>query len=330
MQRFNGLVFQLDVRQPWLWPRVAQHVLFACTGVMGALLLSPWLWQSWNTWVNANEAQAQLRSQQQIVQDLRLQTTQLLQTPGQTIPRFADATLLTQLARQEGLELAQLDMDRPHPTAASLNALQIQQRSLHFKVQGSWRSWRNWLAQWPSAAPGVTVASLELKTDSTGGISAQVLAVAPQSMMAESSFELSGVNLDEAVSVDPFSAQDWASAQRQHAERHPSYARLVAPELLRPKDVLEAFPRERLQYVGQIGSAAGLEALVKVLPASGHTKDAAMFSVHRVRVGSHLGQHFGKVLSVQSDQLVVQEVALMPTGEWQTREVRLPLHEATP
>jgi type IV pilus assembly protein PilP len=55
-----------------------------------------------------------------------------------------------------------------------------------------------------------------------------------------------------------------------------------------------------------------------------------MFSVHRVRVGSHLGQDFGKVLAVQSDQLLVQELTLTPTGEWQTREVRLPLKQAAP
>jgi type IV pilus assembly protein PilP len=55
-----------------------------------------------------------------------------------------------------------------------------------------------------------------------------------------------------------------------------------------------------------------------------------MFSVHRVPVGSYLGQDFGKVLAVEPDQLVVQELALTPTGEWQTREVRLPLQLAVP
>ncbi len=82
--------------------------------------------------------------------------------------------------------------------------------------------------------------------------------------------------------------------------------------------------------MGQIGSGAALEALVKVLPANSDQKDTSMFSVHRVRVGSHLGQDFGKVLAVQSDQLLVQELTLTPTGEWQTREVRLPLKQAAP
>jgi type IV pilus assembly protein PilP len=157
-----------------------------------------------------------------------------------------------------------------------------------------------------------------------------VVAVAPQSTATESAFELSSVNLDGVAATDPFNAQGWASAQRAHAEQHLSYTRLVVPELLRPRDVLETFPRERLQYVGHIASGAEVDALVKVLPSSGANKDAQMMSVYRVRLGQRLGQDFGKVMSVEPDQLVVQELALMPTGEWQTREVRLPLQEAVP
>lgn len=319
----------MDWRQPWLWPRHFQYALFVGAGFLGALLLSPWWVHSWSAWSDVSQAQAKLLAQQQATLALREQTAQLQQASSQSPTSFADAAVLSQLAQQEGLQLAQIGMDKPQQTA-SLSALQIQQLPVHLKVQGSWDGWLNWLSHWPSAAPGVTVASLELKADPRGGISAQMLAVAPQSTQPESSFELSSVKLDDAAPTDPFSSQVWASAQRQHAGQHPSYARLVAPELLRPRDLLETFPRERLQYVGQIGAGAELEALVKVLPPTADKKDTTMFSVHRVRVGSHLGQDFGKVLAVQSDQLVVQELALTPTGEWQTREVRLPLQQAPP
>lgn len=319
----------MDWRQPWLWPRHFQYALFVASGFFGALLLSPWWVHSWNAWSDVTQAQAKLLAQQQATLTLREQTAQLQQASSKSPASFADAAVLSQLAQQEGLQLAQIGMDKPQQTAA-LNVLQIQQLPVHLKVQGSWDGWLNWLAHWPSAAPGVTVASLELKADPRGGISAQILAVAPQPITAESAFELSSFNSGDAASTDPFSAQAWVSAQRQHAEQHPSYARLVAPELLRPRDMLETFPRERLQYVGQIGSGAELEALVKVLPPTTDKKDTALSSVHRVRVGSHLGQDFGKVVAVQTDQLVVQELALTPTGEWQTREVRLPLQEAAP
>ena len=319
----------MDGPQPWLWPRALQHALFAGAGVLGVLLLSPWWLQSWHAWDEAAEAQAQLMAQQEATQALRQQTAQWQHAPAQSSPALASTGVLSQLAQQQGLQLSQLGMDKPEQSAA-LRALQLQQQPVHLKVQGSWEGWLNWLAQWPSAAPGVTGASLDLKADPKGGISAQVVAVAPQSTAAEPAFELASVDLNSASPTDPFSAQGWATVQRAHAEQHPSYTRLVAPELLRPRDVLEAFPRERLQYVGQIASGSELEALVKVLPVSGPKPDAAYAPVYRVRVGGHLGQDFGKVLVVQGDQLVVQELALTPTGEWLTREVRLPLQGAVP
>ncbi len=316
--------------QPWLWPRQFQYALFLGGALLGVLLLTPWWLHSWKTWSDVAQAQDKLLAQQQTTLALREQTAQLLQASSQNIMAFADANVLSQLAQQEGLQLAQIGIDKPQQIAG-LSALQIQQLPVHLNVQGSWGGWLNWLSHWPSAAPGVTVASLELKADPRGGIYAQMLAVAPQSTQSESGFELSSVKLDDvAIPADPFNAQAWVSAQRQHAEQHPSYARLVAPELLRSRDLLETFPRERLQYVGQIGTGSELEALVRVLPTSPDKKDTVMSSVYRVRVGSHLGQDFGKVLAVQADQLIVQELALTPTGEWQTREVRWPLQQAAP
>ena len=260
---------------------------------------------------------------------LRVQTAQVLKTHSQPHVSLADAGVLTQLAQQQGLQLSELSMDKPQQTAA-LNVLHLQQLPVHLKVQGSWNGWLNWLEKWPAAAPGVTVASLALKADPRGGISARVLAVVPQHKTTESTFELSSVNLEGAAATDPFDAQGWVSAQRAHAGQHPSYSLLVVPELLRARDVLEAFPRERLQYVGHIGTGSELEALIKVLPPAGAKKEAQLMNVYRVRLGQRLGQDFGKVLTVQPDHLLLQELAVTSDGEWHTREVRLPLHEAAP
>ena len=329
MQRLNIAMPQLNLRSPWLWPKTYQRAVFMGAGFLGMFLLSPWWWHSFQAWDEANEAQAKLKAQQASIQTLRTQTAQLVQAQTQLHRSFPDVTVLNQLAEQQGLQFSNVGLDKPQQTAA-LHALQLQQLPVHLKVQGSWDGWLNWLAQWPTEAPGVTVSSLELRADPRGGISAQVLAVAPQSTAAESTFELSSVNLEAGSPTDPFSAQAWASAQRAHVEQHSSYARLVAPELLRPRDLLETFPRERLQYVGQIASKGEVEALVRVLPPTAAKKEPQMMSVHRVRLGQHLGHDFGKVLAVQPDHLILQELALMPTGEWQTREVRMPLHEATP
>ncbi len=321
-------VQSLDWHQPWRWPRKLQYALFVGAGIFGGLLLSPWWLHSWQLWDEANAAQARLQAQQDATQALRVQTAQLLNTHNQPQSSLADAAVLTQLAQQQGLQFSELGMNKPLQTAV-LNAMHMQQLPVHLKVQGSWSGWLNWLAQWPTAAPGVTVASLELKADSNGGISAQVLAVVPQFTTAESAFELSSVNLD-GVATDPFNAQDWLIAQRSHADQNPSYLRLVAPELLRPRDVLEAFPRERLQYVGHMASGAEREALIKVLPPAGQKKEAQLMSVYRVRLGQRLGQDFGKVLTVQPDYLLLQELAVTSAGEWHKREVRLPLQEVVP
>lgn len=334
MRALTKAMQRLDWRQPWAWHRTAQQMLLACAGLVGALLLSPWWLSSWQIWDEVNQAQAKLVAQQQTTQELHVQTAQLLQASAQTPIKFAEPQVLTQLAQQHGLHFAQLGTDKPQ-SSASLEALHVQQLPVHLNVQGSWRGWLNWLAQWPNAAPGVTMTSLELKADPRGGISAQVLALTPQSIETEASFELASVDPQAVASTsptatDPFSAQSWASAQHAHAAQHPSYTHLVAPELLRPRDVLQTFARERLQYVGHIASGAEMEALIKVLPTAGATKDAQMISVYRVRVGSRLGQNFGKVVAVQPDVLLVQELAVMPTGEWQTRDVRLPLHEVVP
>jgi Tfp pilus assembly protein PilP len=152
----------------------------------------------------------------------------------------------------------------------------------------------------------------------------------PQSTLTPSSLTLKSGNSEKALSTDPFSTQSWMASQRAYAEQHPSYAQRVVPELMRPRDPLESYPLERLQYVGQIASGAEIEALVQVLPHLAAKKEVPMASVHRVRVGAYLGQDFGRVQSVASERLVLQELVLTPTGEWQPREVNLPLKESVP
>ena len=327
MQRFSSVLSKFQWREPWHWPRSWQYASFAMSGVLGVLLLSPWWGSNWQDWLDATQAEAALLLQQENTQKLREQTTQLLKEHQASAMMLSDVKTLGYLAEAEGLQLSQLGVDKAEHNA-QLHALQIEQLPVRLRVQGSWHGWLNWVSQWSTAAPGVALASLELKADPSGGVTAQVLAVVPQSAESEPAFELASANPQQVL--DPFSAQTWADAQRTHAEQHPSYSRLVIPEILRARDVLEAFPRERLQYVGNLRSGDTLEGLVKVLPLPTDDKAKVMSSVYRVRVGSHLGHDFGRVVAVQSDALRVQELALSPTGEWKTREVELPLIEARP
>ncbi len=318
----------LDWRQPWAWPVHLQRVLSGGAAVLGVLSVCPWWLSSGQDWINATEAQIKLAAQQQATQVLREQVAQLLQTQDQPSTAYVDAAMLTSLARQHGLQFSQLGLDKPVQTPA-LHAMQLQQVPVRLQVQGSWSAWLAWLEQWPTSAPGVTLSSLELKADPRGGISAQLVALAPQSSVHEPLFDLARVDLDGATSSDPFNAQTWTQTQRSHAQQHSSYAALVVPELMRAREPLESFPHERLQYVGQIASGSDVQALIKVLPAAGAKKELPMMAVYRVRVGGHLGHDFGRVLAIAPDHLMVQELALEPTGEWRTRDVRLPLHEAS-
>ena len=326
----NGLhmvLYMLNWRQPWVWPRAFQFVFLVGVGLVSVLLLSPWWMPRWQAWHDTKQAQAQLRLQQEATQALRVETAALQQAQIKVV--FVDAGVLTQLAHQHGLQVLQFGLDKPLYTPA-LNALHMQQLPVHLRLKGAWTAWVAWLEELPTSAPGVTVSSLELSADPRGGISAQLVAWMPQSTLIPSSLTLASVYSEKASSTDPFSTQSWTASQRAYAEQHPSYAQRVVPELMRPRDPLESYPLERLQYVGQIASGAEVEALVQVLPLLAAKKEAPMASLHRVRVGGYLGQDFGRVQRVASDRLVLQELALTPTGEWQPREVNLPLKESVP
>lgn len=329
MKLLNLTLPRLDWREPWSWPRAWQYALFAGAGCLGACCFSPWWLQSWQAWDDASQARLQWQAQQKEVDALRAQTAQLLHSSSPLLTALADATSWTQLAQQHGLHMSELGVDKPQHVAA-LRALQLQQVPVRLKVQGSWQGWLQWLNQWPTTAPGVTLSSLEITADAKGGISAQLLTVAPQLISSDTGFELASAGLDSLPSDDPFNARQWINAQRVHASQQPNYARMVVPELLRPRDVLETFARDRLQYVGQISSGGQLHGLVKVLPPSGAKSELPLLTVHRVQVGSHLGQDFGKVLAVEPMHLVVQELALSATGEWYTREVHMPLQGDAP
>jgi hypothetical protein len=164
----------MDWRQPWLLSRRYQVASFVLAMAVGVLLLGPWWLQSWQAWEDVNEAQAKLRMQQQATQTLNDQTAKWLQAPSPSVMVFADATVLTQQAQQQGLKLLGLKLDKPQQSPA-LSVLDLQQLPVHLGLQGSWQAWLEWLAQWPVVAPGVTISSLDLKAHPQGGISALVL-----------------------------------------------------------------------------------------------------------------------------------------------------------
>lgn len=93
-----------------------------------------------------------------------------------------------------------------------------------------------------------------------------------------------------------------------------------APDLNRPKEVLENFSLENLSYVGSL-SGAGKHTSAYVA-ADGH--------VYTVRVGNYLGQNYGRISAIEPGKLVVTELVEDSYGNWIDRPVELPLSSSDP
>lgn len=317
----------LDVRQPWGWPSAYQYASFGVAVCVGVLFGAPWWFQALQAWSDVSALEAQLQDQRQAIRSLRQQTTALQTSQAKPWPAAMDARALATLPAARELQFSHLSLSPSLPTPA-LTALQLQQQSIQLSFQGSWNGLLSWWSAWPQAAAGVTVSTLTLKAHSQGGIEGQLVVLAPQRSSA-----LDGVRATHAVRLamdDPFDTQQWQGVQRAHAEKHPSYAVRVAPELFRARDPLEVFPRDRLHYVGSISAGGDVQALLRVVPPNAKLQAESMTSVHRIRLGEHMGQDFGRVVSIAPDHLLVQELVLEPGGDWVHRHVRLDLQERTP
>ena len=76
----------------------------------------------------------------------------------------------------------------------------------------------------------------------------------------------------------------------------------IKPDLDRPKEPLEEFPLDSLRMVGTITMQQRAYALIKA-------PDAV---VHRVSVGDHMGQNYGKITSISETEVVLMEI--IPDG----------------
>lgn len=317
----------LNVRQPWHWPSAYQYASWGVAFCVGLLLGAPGWFQGWQAWAAAAALEAQLQDQRASIQTLRRQTTEIHEFQAAPWPAVMDARALTTLPAAHGLEFSQLS-GAPSLQTPALTALQLQQRAIQLDLHGSWDGLLRWWSAWPQAAVGVTVSTLALKAHPQGGVEGRLVALAPE--RSSPSERVRSAQALRLVTGDPFDAQQWRGVQRAHAEKHPSYALRVAPELLRIRDPLEDFPRDRLRYVGTIAAGGEVQALLRVVAPNAKAPIEPMTSIHRVRVGEHMGQDFGRVVSIAPDHLLVQELVLEPSGGWVHRHIRLELQERTP
>ena len=117
----------------------------------------------------------------------------------------------------------------------------------------------------------------------------------------------------QAQSVDPFSAQKLAVALKQEARQPNS---LLAGELNRRKEPLEAYPLDSMTMVGSITKQGTRYALLRV--------DNLLY---QVKVGDYLGQNYGRVTKIGETDLSLREVVQDAAGEWTERISTLQLQE---
>ena len=116
--------------------------------------------------------------------------------------------------------------------------------------------------------------------------------------------------------TDPFNILKLTQALRKESAQAAANAALVAPELTRRKEALEAYPLDSMTMVGSLIKVGLPVALVKV--------DNLLY---QVKTGNYLGQNYGRVTKVTETELTIREIVQDAAGEWVERPATLQLQE---
>ena len=113
--------------------------------------------------------------------------------------------------------------------------------------------------------------------------------------------------------VDPFSTQKLSVALKQDVKQPNS---LLAAEMNRRKEPLEAYPLDSMSMVGSVVRAGRPYALLRV--------DNLLY---QVKAGDYLGQNFGKITKITETDIALREIVQDASGEWIERPGTLQLQE---
>lgn len=115
---------------------------------------------------------------------------------------------------------------------------------------------------------------------------------------------------------EPFNPQRLTLALRRDSTQIASNAALIAPELVRRKEPLEAFPLDAMAMVGSLMKTGKPTALLKVDNL-----------IYQVGVGDYLGQNYGRITSITETAVQLREIVQDATGDWMERAASLELQE---
>lgn len=113
--------------------------------------------------------------------------------------------------------------------------------------------------------------------------------------------------------VEPFSTQKLTVALKQETRQPNS---LMAAEINRRKEPLEAYPLDSMTMVGSVIKAGRPYALVKV--------DNLLY---QVKAGDYLGQNYGRITKISETDVALREIVQDAAGEWIERPGALQLQE---
>lgn len=116
--------------------------------------------------------------------------------------------------------------------------------------------------------------------------------------------------------LEPFNPLKLTQALRRDSAQLASNAALIAPEMARRKEPLEAYPLDTIKMVGSLQKKGQPAALV--------TADKLLY---QVTVGQYLGQSYGRITSINETAIQLREIVQDATGDWIERTTSLELQE---
>lgn len=124
------------------------------------------------------------------------------------------------------------------------------------------------------------------------------------------------VSYDATKELDPFSAERVEPEKKEGGGGK-------KPDFDRPREQLESFPLESLQFIGVVSKEKG-----KIRYALVQANDV----VYQVGKGNYIGMNFGRIAEVTETTVILKEVVQDPSGQtadWLEREATLQLQEGT-
>lgn len=116
----------------------------------------------------------------------------------------------------------------------------------------------------------------------------------------------------------PFSSDKLTAALSRESGRGSTSSSLIAQELNRRKEPLEAIPLDTMSMVGVLDKGGQVVGLLSVNGL-----------LYQVRPGNYLGQNYGRILRITETEIALREIVQDGVGEWIERPAALQLQEGT-